>query len=518
MNFINFVISRFPEISSAAFKHFELTVAAVLFSIIIGGLLGIIIGKVTKLAPSVIGFANLMQALPSLALLGFLVPLLGIGEKPAILMVFLYSLLPIIKNTYTGLKEVNPEILEAGKAMGMTNMQLLYMVELPLALPVIMSGIRISAVNAVGLMTIAAYVGAGGLGDLIFTGIQTVNTNMILSGAIPACLFALLLDFFIGRIEKRMVSKKKKRTSKANIEFGIKSKIRIIAITVSVLLLCTVALIYRNEKDTIIIGAKTFTENKILGNIYAELLKHDTAYQVKTKLDLGSTEIAFNALRNGDVNMYVEYTGTGLVNILKEPVESDAGKVYEEVKSKFKEKYSLTLLKPIGFNNTYALAVREDTANQYSLNTISDLQKVNGQLVLGCTMEFSERPDGLVALKELYNLNFKGEKKMDSGIRYSAIKNDEIQVVDAFTTDGMIKALNLRVLKDDKNYFPPYYAAPLVNDKLLEKHPELETILDKLNGKISDDKMVELNYEVDVLGKDPNEVAKEFLEKNNYFN
>lgn len=517
MELFNFFINRFSQISVAAEKHFQLTVIAVLVSIIVGVILGTIITKFKILAPGVIGFANLLQAVPSLALLGFLVPVMGIGENPAILMVFLYSLLPIIKNTYTGLNEVNDEMKEAGRAMGMTSWQLLYMVEFPIAIPVIMSGIRISAVTAVGLMTIAAYVGAGGLGELIFTGIQTINNNMILSGAIPACLFALLLDFIIGKIEKKMSSKiNKDFNKKFNIGFLGKFNIKKIIAGIIVIILVMVGLQYKSKQETIVIGAKNFTENQILSNIYSEIIQRDTHYKVETNLSLGGTEIAFTALENNSIDMYVEYTGTGLVSILKEPGENDADKVYNKVKDEFETKYGLYWLNPIGFNNTYALAVREDIANKYSLNTISDLAKVSSNLIIGTTMEFSERSDGLNGLKEKYNLKFKDQKKMDSGVRYSAINSNEIQVVDAFTTDAMVKALNLKILIDDKNYFPPYYAAPLVSKKILNKYPDLKLEFDKLKGKITNDKMMELNYEVDKLGKDPKDVAHDFLEKNIY--
>lgn len=515
MELYNFFVGRFPQILGATEKHLQLICISVAASIIIGVTLGIVISKFKVFAPIVIGFANLLQAIPSLALLGFLVPIMGIGEKPAILMVFLYSLLPIIKNTYTGLKEVSDDMSEAGQAMGMTSWQLLYMVELPIALPVIMSGIRISAVTSVGLMTIAAYAGAGGLGEIIFTGIQTMNNNMILSGAIPACIFALLLDFIIGKIEKKMSLKRTKDFYKdfnIGYSFNIK-KLKIAAAAAIVIIIGAVAVKVTATQSPIVIGAKNFTENQLLGNIYAEMIERDTKYKVKTELGLGGTQIAFSALQNNKIDMYVEYTGTGLVDILKEPVDNDSEKVYNTVKKEFESKYGLTWLDQLGFNNTYALAVRQDIADKYSLNTISDLAKVSSNLVIGTTMEFSERADGLKGLKEKYNLTFKDEKKMDSSVRYTAINANEIQVVDAFTTDGMVKALNLKILKDDKNFFPPYYAAPLVSNKLLTKYPELKVELNKLNDKLTDDIMMELNYEVDKLGKDPKDVAHEFLEK-----
>lgn len=204
---IDFFKNRNDEIIQRLLEHIELTLIAVGFAIIVGIPLGILIARYKKLAVPVIGVANVIQAIPSLALLGFLLPILGIGSTPAIVMVLLYSLLPIVKNCYTGLINIDVDLLEAAKGMGMTKRQVLFKVQIPLAMPVIMAGIRISAVTAVGLMTIAAFIGAGGLGDLVFKGVQSVNNNMILAGALPACLLALLMDFLIGKLEKVTVPK-----------------------------------------------------------------------------------------------------------------------------------------------------------------------------------------------------------------------------------------------------------------------------------------------------------------------
>jgi len=204
---INFFVKRHKEILSLLLQHLYLTFLAVGFAILVGIPLGILIARYKKLSGPIIGVANVIQAIPSLALLGFLIPFLGIGTKPSIFMVLLYSLLPIIKNCYTALVNIDGDLLEAAKGMGMTKRQVLFRVQIPLAMPVIMAGIRISAVTAVGLMTIAAFVGAGGLGDLVFRGVQSVNNNMIIAGALPACLLALVMDFVIGRLEKLTVPK-----------------------------------------------------------------------------------------------------------------------------------------------------------------------------------------------------------------------------------------------------------------------------------------------------------------------
>lgn len=202
MGFFEYAASRIPEIISRTTQHVGLTLFSILISTIIGVPLGILITYIKPLKKPVLGLANLIQAVPSIALLGFLVPLLGIGEKPAIFMVVVYSLLPIVKNTATGLSSVNDDTIEAAKGIGMTNFQILFHVKLPLSLPVIMAGIRISAVTSVGLVTITSFIGTGGLGYLIYSGIQTNNTYQILLGAIPACILALFIDFVAGIVEK----------------------------------------------------------------------------------------------------------------------------------------------------------------------------------------------------------------------------------------------------------------------------------------------------------------------------
>lgn len=202
MNVFSYMSLHYADILFRAFEHLQMTLLSISVAILIGVPLGILISYIKSLRAPVLGFANVIQAVPTIALLGFLVPILGIGEKPAIVMVVIYSLLPIIKNTATGLANIAPDMLEAAKGIGMTRFQILYKVKLPLALPVIMAGVRISAVTSVGLVTIAAFIGAGGLGYLIYAGIRTVNSSQILAGAIPACIMALGVDW-IGALFER---------------------------------------------------------------------------------------------------------------------------------------------------------------------------------------------------------------------------------------------------------------------------------------------------------------------------
>jgi osmoprotectant transport system permease protein len=510
--FWNFIMTKYDQILSLLGQHIYLSVISVLIAIIIGIPLGVMISKEQKLAKPVIGAANVIQAVPSLALLGFLIPFIGIGSAPAIVMVVLYSLLPIVKNTYTGLTNIDSDILEAAKGIGLTKSQTMRKVQLPLAFPMIMAGIRISAVTAVGLMTIAAFVGAGGLGYLVFSGVQTVDNYMILAGAIPACILALLIDYIVGKLESKLSYTNKQAGAKAS-----NRPLRRFAIPSLVILLLAAGIItvYSNvnSKDKIVIGSKNFTEQLILGNMLADLIEDKTDIQVERQLNLGGTQVAFNALNSGDIDLYVEYTGTGLVNILKETPNNNPDEVYHVVKKKFHEKYGIELLEPLGFNNTYTLAVKQDTAEKFGLETFSDLAKVSDQLILGPTVEFPNRSDGLIGLSKTYHMNFKDVKAVDGGLRYTALKNEESDVIDAFSTDGLLEAFKLKVLKDDKNFFPPYYAVPIIREDTLKEYPELKSAINALAGKLTDEKMRKLNYKVDSLRESPEKVAKEFLKE-----
>lgn len=496
------------KIIQLSIQHMILTMSAVIIAIIVGVPLGIIITRVKSLRKVILGFVNLVQAVPSMALLGLLVPILGIGSKPAIFMVVVYSLLPIVKNTYIGVSSIDPVILESAKGIGLTKNQTLFKIQLPLSLPIIMGGVRISAVTAVGLMTLAAFIGAGGLGYLVFSGVQTVNNKMILQGAIPACILALAVDYIFGKIEMAVTPRglDPKNTKKNFV--GLK-------VVGVIILICAIIAgaisIFSGEKETITIGSKNYTEQLILGNMYAELVEEHTDIKVEKKLNLGGSSVAFNALKAGELDMYVDYTGTILVNIMNEKPIKDEKKVYDYVKKNMKEEYDISVLESLGFNNTYTLAMKPEVAKKYNINTISDLSKHSSELVISPTLEFENREDGLSGLNNHYSMQFKESKAMDGAIRYTALDNNESQVVDAFATDGLLKKFGLKVLEDDKNFFVPYYAVPLVNDDTLEKYPEIGDVFNMLAGKIDEDIMSDLNYQVDELGKSPEEVAHKYL-------
>lgn len=280
------------------------------------------------------------------------------------------------------------------------------------------------------------------------------------------------------------------------------------------LLVLLPALAACSKKDSIVIGSKDFTENKILAEMMAQMVESNTDLNVTRKINMGGTFVCFEAIKKGEIDLYPEYTGTGLTAQLKLPVESDPDKVYQTVSEEFEKQFQITWLTPVGLNNTYALAMPEDLAEQNNIESISDLSSVSSRFVFGGEHEFFDREDGYDGLIDAYGLEFKDTAKMDASLKYQAIGAGKMQITDAFTTDGQLKALNLKVLKDNKGFFPPYYAAPIVRDETLQEHPELKDVLDSLGGKIIDETMQDLNYQVDHEKKSVEEVASSFLKEN----
>lgn len=474
--------------------------------------LGIYLTRHKKIAEPVIGVTSVFQTIPSLALLVFLVPFIGTGKLPAIIALTIYGLLPILRNTYLGILGVDRATVEAGMGMGMTNKQVLFMVELPLALKVIMGGIRTATVLIVGVATIAGLIGAGGLGDLIFRGLQTYNSGLILAGAIPAALIAILLDFFLKRMEYNASTEALQKKGKSG-----RKRTLIAAVSAAVLVAALIGYSYfgsRISDDTITITGKSFTEQEILVHVYGQLIEEKTDLEVNYESFISGSAPVFDGMKQGSYDLSVEYTGTILLNYLKEKTDSnDPNDVYDYVKKRLDEEYNLQLLDPIGFNNTYSVTIREADAKKLGVEKISDLTPHASGLRFGSEPEFLERADGYPGLQKVYGLNFKSTQTLDPGIMYSAIKNNEVDVIDAYTTDGRIPAFKLKVLEDDKQFFPPYYAVPMVRGEVLEAHPELKDVLNLLEGRIDDEKMQQLNAEVDLEKKRYKDVAREFLKE-----
>lgn len=282
----------------------------------------------------------------------------------------------------------------------------------------------------------------------------------------------------------------------------------------NIILFSTIAAPKKGNK-IITIGTKDFTEQMILGHMVADLIEDRTDITVERKINLGGTQVCFSALTSNAIDMYIEYSGTAYGDTLGNPPISDMKEVYATVKRDFKELYNIEVLKQMNFNNTYALAVTKEVANEYNLKKISDLSQYSGQLVSGTTLEFLNREDGMMGLTKRYNLKFKESIGLDGSPRYIALMNKEVDVVDAFSTDGLLKKFDLVVLEDDKDFFPPYYAIPIVRDETIERYPEIVDILDELGGYLNNETMINLNYQVDELQIEPEVVARQFLVDNN---
>ncbi len=269
-----------------------------------------------------------------------------------------------------------------------------------------------------------------------------------------------------------------------------------------------------NANKEFVVGSANYTEQYIVGELLATLVEENMPdVKVMRKLGLNGTMVVHSAITNGDIDAAVEYTGSGLMQILHKDIIMDPNEAYKVVKDNYHDKWHIKWLQPLGFNNTYAMAVKRDYAEANGLENSSDLSKVASKATLGCSMEFSERPDGYPGWKQAYGMEFKEVIPMDPGLMYSSIKNDEVNVISAFSTDGRIPAFDLQILDDDKKFFPPYYAVPMVREDKLEEIPGLEELINKLGGKLNDKSMAGLNAKVDIDGMDAHEVAKEFLKE-----
>ncbi|WP_411954282.1 ABC transporter permease/substrate-binding protein [Alkalibacillus sp. S2W] len=489
--------NRQGELWQALIEHIQISLIALFFAVLIAVPLGIYLTRKGRIAEPIIGVAAVAQTVPSLALLGLFIPLFGIGKVPAVIALVLYALLPVLRNTYTGILEVDRSLIEAATAMGMNTKKRLMKVELPIALPVIMAGIRTSMVLIVGTTTIAALIGAGGLGDLILLGIDRNDTALIVLGAIPAALLALLFDRLLRKME--------------TLSFK-QSIITMIVIVLISLLFIVVPYVTGQDDDTIVIGGKLGTEPEILINMYELLIEEDTDLNVELETGLGKTSFVFNALETGSIDVYPEFTGTALSQFLDETADSnDAQVVYNQARAGLLEEYDLRFLEPMAFNNTYTLATTQEFADEYNLETISDLQSVENEIEAGFTLEFSDRQDGYLGIQDVYGLEFPDVTTMEPQLRYTAIEEGDINLMDAYATDGELRRYNLVVLEDDQNLFPPYQGAPLLRAETLDEHPELEEVLNQLGGKISGDQMREMNYQVGAEGRAAEEVAREYL-------
>lgn len=496
-NFFDVFSERKGQLLASLLEHIQISFIALFFAVVIAIPLGIYLTNKKKIAESIIGISAVLQTIPSLALLGLLIPLFGIGKVPAIIALVVYALLPILRNTFTGINEVDPSLKEAAMAMGMNKRKRLVKVELPLAMPVIMAGIRTAMVLIVGTATLAALIGAGGLGDIILLGIDRNNTALIILGAVPAAILALVFDFLLKKLES--LSFRKTMTAL--------SVISIVALSLMIL-----PLLNFKEQEEIVIAGKLGSEPEILINMYKLLIENETDLTVQLKPGLGKTSFVFNALKSGSIDIYPEFTGTAISEFLKEEaINNNQEDVYHQAKEGMMNKFGMVMLSPMKYNNTYALAVSKEMAETYDLQSISDIKPIQETIKAGFTLEFNDREDGYLGIQNRYGITLPNITTMEPKLRYQAIETGNIDLLDAYSTDSEIRQYNLQVLVDDQQLFPPYQGAPLLRKETVDKYPEIETALNKLANRITDDEMREMNYQVNVEGKNVEDVAREYL-------
>lgn len=485
-------------------EHIIISLLAISIASVLGIILGIIISEYRKFSGLILGTVNILYTIPSIALLGFFITITGVGNTTALIALIIYALLPIIRSTYTGIVNINPLIIEASEGMGSTKIQQLFKIKLPLALPVLMSGIRNMVTMTIALAGIASFVGAGGLGVAIYRGITTNNSAMTFLGSLLIAILALIFDFILGLIEKRLTNHKR-------IKYKVNPKLIILGLFI-VIFGAYFSLNSKKDK-TINIATKPMTEGYILGQMLTELIEQDTDLKVNITNGVGGgTSNIHPAIVKGEFDLYPEYTGTSWEAVLKKEASYDESK-FDELQKEYKEKCNLEYVNLYGFNNTYGLAVNKDIAEKYNLKTYSDLAKVSNNLIFGAEYDFFEREDGYKELQKVYNIDFKKKIDMDIGLKYQAMKDKKIDVMVIFTTDGQLAISDVVVLEDDKKMYPSYRAGTVIRSEILSEYPELKPVLEKLNNILDDKTMADLNYQVESEGKKPEDVAREYLQE-----
>lgn len=502
----NLLHERSDFFISLCLQHLMISAIAIVIAIIAGGLTGIVVSECRRSSKPVIGIINFLYTIPSISMLGFLIPLSGIGNVTAVIALTIYALLPMVRNTYTGMTNIDENIIEASTGMGSTRSQTLFKIKLPLALPVIMSGVRNMVTMTLALAGIASFIGAGGLGVAIYRGITTNNTAMTVIGSVLIALIALLSDFLLGIVEKSL--QKRKRKSHKKIKYAA-----VLSFTLILAIIVSVFYFDKSRETTIHIATKPMTEQYILGEMLDILIEENTDLNVEITQGVGGgTSNIQPAMESGEFDIYPEYTGTGWNMVLKRE-EIYTEDMFSALQSGYKSKYDMEWTGMYGFSNSFALAVRKDIAEQYGLKNISDLAAVSSKLTFGAEYDFYEREDGYTPLCATYGLNFSHTVDMDIGLKYQAVNQKEIDVMPIFTTDGQYSVSDIVVLNDDKHFYPSYQCGNVVRSEILRDHPELEKIFDMLDHILTDKEMAELNYQVENENKEPEDAAMEFLKE-----
>lgn len=511
---------RLAELPHLLSGHLLLSVTALAIGIGISVPLGIAATRIPRLRGPVLAAASLIQTVPSMALLALMVPLLGgmIGFVPAFIALTLYSMLPVLRNTVTGILEIDPDMREAALGVGMTDRQSLRWVELPLAAPIILAGIRTATVWVVGMATLSTPVGAPSLGNYIFLGLQTRNWLAVLFGCFFAAALAIVLDQLI-RLMERAVRLQRPR-------LAVTAGIALTTILVGGLLPAAFRLVPGpTESDVsevrlsasggsrqlslagldLTVGSKGFTEQYIVAELLTRELEAAGA-TVRQRPNMGST-ILFDALRNDTVDVCVDYSGTIWAAIMKRSTPVERTEMLIEVAAHLKEEYGVISLGRLGFENAYILAMSRLRAEELGVREIGDLKTHAGRLTVGGDPEFFGRLEWN-RVREIYGLDGIRTRGMDSTFMYGAVRDGEVDVITAYTTDGRIDAFDLVALNDPKQAFPPYDAILLLSPLASRNRPLVDTLLPLVNS-ITNSEMRSANRRVDIDGLTTEESARQ---------
>ena len=473
--------------------HLVLTLVALAIGIAISIPLGIWASQSQVVKRPLLTTVSIIQTFPSVAILALVVALLGgqIGLVPAIIALVLYCMLPIVRNTVTGLETVSDDVVEAARGIGMSSRQILVKVRLPLALPIIIAGIRTAAVWTVGLATLSTLVGATSFGNYIFTGLQTRNLVAVTVGSLAAAILAVTLDSIIGGLQWLSEN----QNGKEAVLKLKKAWILVITVILVGVSFSVYSLLKKPAAD-FIVGGKGFTEQYIIaGLLTAEL--EEAGFEIDQRLGLG-TEVIYQATANEMVDIYLEYSGTVWANRMNETSNPGRQTVLAKVGDFVQENDGMYNVGPLGFQNLYALAMRKDRAAELGIETIDDMIPIANSLVAAGDLEFFGRPEW-ITLRDTYNIDFAEKLTFDTALMYTAVDRGQVDIITAYTSDGRIDAYNLKIIADPRNSLLPYDGM-LIASASAAKNPLFLEIVGGLVNRISDETMREANRIVDVNG------------------
>ncbi|WP_417485392.1 glycine betaine ABC transporter substrate-binding protein [Maricaulis salignorans] len=501
---------RWAELPYLLSGHVLLSLAAIFVGMAISVPLGIYAAPRPRLAGSVLNIAGVIQTIPGLALLALMVPLLGgmIGYWPAFLALMLYSILPILRNTIVGLQGVEPGVREAARGLGMTPSQRLWRVELPLSLPVIVAGLRTSVVWVVGAATLATPVGASSLGNYIFAGLQTRNWLSVLFGCVFAAGLAILFDQMIRLLEIAARTRRRGLAGGVAIALALVVGLSLLPVLVPASAPAATSSSASNAPaslagQTIGIGAKAFTEQYILAALMQDVLEEAGAV-VERRDNLGST-IAYDALRSGEIDVYIDYTGTIWATLMERPQAAQRHVMLAEMTAWLHARDGILTLGPLGFENAYGFAMTRERAAALGVVSLADLAAHASELSVGGDPEVFVRSEW-IGTRDAYGLGTMRTRAMDSTFMYGAVRDGQVDLISAYTTDGRIAAYDLVVLEDPAHILPPYDAVILLSPRAAAL-PGLAEALAPLVGAIDADAMRGANRLVDLEHQTPVQAA-----------